>query len=101
ARRMEVFTATYNRQLQPITAPEALILHEESFAQIKQPIIFTGNGALKWQSICKNPHANWILAVDNLPAMAELSHQQFKLQTFAVTAYAEPFYLKAFYSSKY
>ena len=100
ARRMEVFTATYNQQLQLLSTPEALVLNESSFNTTTSPIIFTGNGVAKWQSICANQQSHWITEVDLIAAMARLSHQQFKLQTFAVIAYAEPFYLKPFYSSK-
>jgi tRNA threonylcarbamoyladenosine biosynthesis protein TsaB len=56
ARRMEVFTAVYNMQLEVIAAPCAMILQEGSFEAFnKNEMNFFGTGAEKCLSIFKNP----------------------------------------------
>ncbi len=98
ARRMEVFTAVYTSALTPVMAPAAMILSSHSFTALldDKPIIFTGNGAAKWQAQCIHPNATFTI-LHNLPAaMAHLSYTAFLQHQFANLAYTEPFYLKEF-----
>lgn len=100
ARRMEVFTATYDNMLRPVREPRALILDEGAFPELETgKIIFTGNGRNKLPaSIASHPNA---LLPDTEPGineqanMANLLYQQ---GSFADLAYAEPFYLKPFHT---
>ena len=101
ARRMEVFTATYDRNLNYITSPEALILGEQSFGEIldKGGVIFTGDGADKLPGIITgHPNARvW----DNRSSVNEqilMGEMAYNRAEFADIAYCEPFYLKAFYT---
>ena len=98
ARRMEVFTAIYNHDLTTALAPCAMVLDEHSFAEqlMQHKIIFFGSGAVKWQSICKNPNALFANVSNPANAMAALSNTYFKKQAFADLAYSEPLYLKEF-----
>src|SRR5699024_2694741 len=59
ARRMEVFTAIYDKQLNEMAAPHNIILTEESFTGFlsKHTITFFGNGSNKFQAICSHPNA--------------------------------------------
>ncbi|MFN2439547.1 MAG: tRNA (adenosine(37)-N6)-threonylcarbamoyltransferase complex dimerization subunit type 1 TsaB, partial [Chitinophagaceae bacterium] len=59
ARRMEVFTAIYNKNFDEIIAPHNLILTENSFGEVlkTKQILFFGNGSNKLQAINKNPNA--------------------------------------------
>jgi tRNA threonylcarbamoyladenosine biosynthesis protein TsaB len=101
ARRMEVFTATYDRKLLCITSPEALILSEHSFARILENdrVLFTGNGAKKLsKTISEHPNAWVIDGESSIEEQAVLGEIAYGLAEFADIAYAEPFYLKAFYS---
>ncbi len=97
ARRMEVFTAIYDRHPAIILSPRALVLEEQSFKeQLNNKIIFFGSGSGKWHSICRNSNALFEV-VSILPeAMADLSWQFFCRKQFADLAYSEPYYLKDF-----
>lgn len=101
ARRMEVFTALYTPAMEPILAPEARILDQDSFRDLlaDQVVIFTGSGAPKLQAILDHPHAVFSQVQHNASHLAKLAFQAFMNQFFANLAYAEPFYLKAFYSA--
>ncbi len=97
ARRMEVFTAIYDKELKMIMEPTALILNEHSFEKelSANRIMFSGNGASKWASIC--PINTTFKNVSILPAaMSKISHTYFIKKQFADLAYGEPFYLKEF-----
>ena len=98
ARRMEVFTAVYNSTLNNIMPPVAMVLDENSFSALlhQQPIIFSGNGSVKWQKICKHPNASFAKLTGISFALANLSHIAFLQHQFADLAYTQPFYLKEF-----
>jgi tRNA threonylcarbamoyladenosine biosynthesis protein TsaB len=99
ARRMEVFTALYDLQLFPVLEPCAMILEENSFANrlLNNKILFLGNGAKKWEIICKNESALFMPVSNNPLAMSKLAHDKFKNNDFANLAYCEPLYLKEFF----
>ena len=100
ARRMEVFTAVYNEELKTVKEPHALILHETCFAEFKQQYIyFFGNGAAKWQTICKLPNANFIDITWNTASMIEMAFEKLNAKQFASLVYATPFYLKEFHNT--
>ncbi len=101
ARRMEVYTAIYDKQLQIIKQPEATILTSHSYSAIlqKRKVLFTGNGMLKFKTIA--PFANATFANPKVDAlnMAGLSFQKLQKQQFEDVAYTEPFYIKAAYTT--
>lgn len=100
ARRMEVFTAIYDRNLSIISQPAALILEADSYEDVlaNNNIVFFGSGAPKWKSICKHPNALFEL-VEILPeSVSKLSNSCLTQNLFANLAYAEPLYLKDFQS---
>lgn len=101
ARRMEVFTALYTPELEPLLEPEARILDQDSFRNLldKQVIIFTGSGAAKLQAILDHPNAVFSSVKHSAKQLATLANRAFADQKFANLAYCEPFYLKAFYSA--
>ena len=96
ARRMEVFTATYNRQLHEIDPPATLILDEHSYAEIlqQQPVVFCGNGAQKFSRICNHNNAHFFQNNKLVDAMAALSIRFFNDQSFADLVHTEPLYVK-------
>jgi len=102
ARRMEVFTGLYSREMNRIHEPSALVLDEQSFsAQLaEQRIGFVGNGAAKWKNICQHPHAVFPEAIHNAGHFAKMSLQAYHLKQFADLAYAEPFYTKEFFNTQ-
>jgi tRNA threonylcarbamoyladenosine biosynthesis protein TsaB len=101
ARRMEVFTAVYNEDLQEIVAPKAMILDELSFTEElnDHSLVCFGNGSLKWKNVSRYPN---VLFIDEKPdiakSLAKLASSLYLTQNFANLAYAEPVYLKEFYS---
>jgi tRNA threonylcarbamoyladenosine biosynthesis protein TsaB len=98
ARRMEVFTAIYNRGLNEITKPHALILDMESFKNelSEYPVIFTGNGSEKFKAICKHQHAIFLDAPKPEVSMCSLSYNYYKSLRFSDLIISEPQYIKAY-----
>jgi tRNA threonylcarbamoyladenosine biosynthesis protein TsaB len=102
ARRMEVFTATYDRNLICISPPQALILDENSFAEWleKGTIIFTGNAIKKLhKTITSHVNARISESEASLGEQVILGTRAYANKEFAGLAYTEPFYLKAFFST--
>ena len=100
ARRMEVFTAVYNSSLQEIYEPHSRILDALSFDELlrRQKMLFLGNGSLKFQQICQNANAIFKKLALNPFALSELTYKNFIGNNFATLAYAEPLYLKEFFT---
>lgn len=99
ARRMEVYTAGYNKDMEPLFDTKAHILQEDSFGEYleKGKVVFIGNGAGKFQEICTHPNA--LFLSDRLPSAGEMTQkafEKFKVQDFESVAYFEPYYLKDF-----
>lgn len=99
ARRMEVYTAFYDIELNKISETTNLIIDKYSFQTPLQyrPIVFFGNGAEKCKKVITHPNA---IFIDNINALAKnmisLSYEKFKNNNFVDVAYFEPFYLKPF-----
>ncbi|HET6769734.1 MAG TPA: tRNA (adenosine(37)-N6)-threonylcarbamoyltransferase complex dimerization subunit type 1 TsaB [Chitinophagaceae bacterium] len=100
ARRMEVFTAMYSKDLQTIKGPAAVTLNEKEFDEelANHRICFFGNGSDKFRSIKKNENAFFSLIDTDASHMVSLSEDMFRQKEFADVAYAEPLYLKEFYT---
>lgn len=100
ARRMEVFTALYNAELQEIIPPSALILEENSFEnELKNHVIvFCGNGSFKWQNICKHNNAVFSDMIYNMNDLATAAWNKYTEKNFADLAYTEPLYVKNVYT---
>lgn len=100
ARRMEVFTAMYSKDLKTIKEPAAITLNEKSFDEelTEGSICFFGNGSDKFRAIKKNENAFFSLVVTDASHMVSLSQDKFMRKEFADLAYAEPLYLKEFYT---
>lgn len=100
ARRMEVFTAVYNLQLQKIVEPTAMILNENSFEDLLQQhtIVFNGNGADKFKNVLKNNNAIFQNIQHDAGHMQTIAENMNLLKSFADKAYSEPYYLKEFFT---
>lgn len=99
ARRMEVYCAVYNNQLDAVETTTAKIIDEKSFISLlnKHEIYFFGDGAEKCKTIITHPNAKFILNIfPSATYMAEMAENKYKLNTFEDVAYFEPFYLKDF-----
>ncbi|MGL4908380.1 MAG: tRNA (adenosine(37)-N6)-threonylcarbamoyltransferase complex dimerization subunit type 1 TsaB [Bacteroidales bacterium] len=102
ARRMEVYTAMFNTQLQSLTPTTAMELTEESFANelATQRIVFMGSGSHKFQSLQSNPNAVFIEVSPSAIGMIHLAEEHYAMQNFEDLAYFEPLYLKDFVALK-
>ncbi len=100
ARRMEVFTAVYNKSLQEIVAPTALIITKNSFSNLllTNRVLFCGNGNNKLQTVLCHQNATFIESSASAIELAQLANNYWKEKRFANLAYSEPLYLKDFYS---
>jgi tRNA threonylcarbamoyladenosine biosynthesis protein TsaB len=103
ARRMEVYTATYDVDLSIIEAVRAVVVDEYFVEQLSKasPMFFCGNGALKCASILEIiPN----VIIQDLPCsasfMASIAQEKFSNQQFEDVAYFEPFYLKDFIAAQ-
>lgn len=102
ARRMEVFTALYQPDLSIISPISALILTPDSFASelSNSSILFFGDGAKKWQTICQHTNALFREVSWNAANMVELAHQFYQNKQFSLLAYSVPEYGKGFHSTR-
>ena len=100
ARRMEVFTAVYNRELHEQWASQAVVLQTDTLQELLQQhtITFVGNGSPKFQLITSHAHAIFKSVTVNASHLTVLAYRLLLQQKFADLAYAEPFYGKEFYS---
>lgn len=97
ARRMEVFTATYNYLLEETTATLAHIIDESSFASQQLPSYYFGNGAAKCVATLTHPNLHYLENIQcSASGMAALAEAAFEEKRFEDVAYFEPYYLKDF-----
>lgn len=103
ARRMEVYSAIYDRSLKEIRSIRADIIEADTFQEYldQRPIVFFGNGSTKCKTVINHPNAIFIDNIHPLASnVAPLAEQKFRREDFASTAYFEPFYLKDFQATK-
>jgi len=100
ARRMEVFTALFDNQMNQIESTSAKVLDERSYQDQlnNNSILFFGDGSNKFKElILKNENAKFIEDFElSARSMVELALEKFKKCKFEDIAYFEPFYLKEF-----
>jgi tRNA threonylcarbamoyladenosine biosynthesis protein TsaB len=100
ARRQEVFMAVYRRDLMEVCPPRTYILESEFFVNLlnQNRILFCGSGTVKWSKVCDHPNALFFTDRLNTGIFASLSYEYFQQKTFYDLSYAEPDYLKDFYT---
>jgi len=103
ARRMEVYSAVFDRHHIQVRETEAEIIGEESFKELleKGKVCFLGDGAEKCVDFIK--HKNALFLAGKYPSsheMAILADHKYKDKAFEDLAYFEPFYLKDFVAGK-
>jgi tRNA threonylcarbamoyladenosine biosynthesis protein TsaB len=103
ARRMEVYAAVFDSELNEVRGTKAQIIDEDSFeaySQNKRTYI-VGSGAEKIKKALDRP--NFLFKTDIVPSakeMALLSQIKFAQKEFEDVAYFEPYYLKDFILQK-
>jgi tRNA threonylcarbamoyladenosine biosynthesis protein TsaB len=98
ARRLEVYTALFDMSLHQLSDTEAMIISENSFAEILsvQKICFFGSGAEKCREIIKNPNAIFVDVENSASGLVYPAVEAYNNKQFENIAYFEPFYLKDF-----
>ena len=100
ARRMEVFTALFDRNAQVYKNARALILSKDSFREelISNQIIFFGNGASKFENLQPGPNSTF----KSIPLMPEImagcSYKKYLQCDFSNLPYSQPLYIKDFHT---
>jgi tRNA threonylcarbamoyladenosine biosynthesis protein TsaB len=104
ARRMEVYTALFDRQGNRIRSTSAEIIDENSFVELLQgsKVLFFGDGAAKCREVLSR-YPNAIFDTDFFNSAIHLTNGAtlaFESEQFEDIAYYEPFYLKDFIAGK-
>lgn len=102
ARRMEVYTAVFDEHGKRLTKTESKILDASSFNKEleEKSVLFTGNGAEKFQSLINNKNARFTVQMPHASGMRIIAWRKLKAGEFEDIAYFEPFYLKDFVAGK-
>ena len=103
ARRMEVYSAVYNRALKPVRGIQADVVDSDTYKEYldRGPVYFFGDGSDKLRSVIQHPNAHFIANINPLAKyMFPLAERKFVREEFADVAYSEPFYLKDFVAIK-
>ena len=99
ARRMEVYSALFDKDFEPIKPTAPVILEEYAYEDIlaEQKVLFFGDGSGKSKDVIK--HENAFFVDDIVPSAEEvalLAHAKHKTKSFENVISFEPFYLKEF-----
>jgi tRNA threonylcarbamoyladenosine biosynthesis protein TsaB len=99
ARRMEVFTAVYDRALRPVMPVQAMVVDENSFKELlkEHDIYFFGNGAKKCMDTINHLCAHYIDGITpQAKNMLPLADKRFHEEKFEDVAYFTPEYYKQY-----
>ena len=103
ARRMEVYSAVYDRSLHEVRPIGADIVEADTYKSYleEHPVFFFGTGADKCQSVIRHPNARFVDGIVPLAKwMFPLAERSLHLGEKQDVAYFEPFYLKEFVAIK-
>lgn len=104
ARRMEVYAAVFDANLNKIKDTEAMVMDENSFAELRQNhrLWLFGDGAPKLNKLFENqPNISIVEGFRPSAAyMRPLAEKALQKHDFVDVAYFEPFYLKDFIAGK-
>lgn len=100
ARRMEVYTAIYDFNLQEMASPSAIILDENAFSdRLKYTrIFFSGEGSIKFKNLTANTNAIFIDVSISSESIATISLKKYETNLFENLPYAKPLYIKDFHT---
>ncbi len=98
ARRMEVYTSLFDKDMNLLLETQAKIIDEQSYQDYFEQghtIVFSGNGAPKCQNVIKSPQANFSSVISSASNLAPLSFLAFQKNDFCDAAYFSPSYFKS------
>ena len=99
ARRMEVYSAIYDRALKQQRETRADIVDGDTYREFLDlhPVYFFGNGAAKCMETINHPNAHLIKGIEPLAKyMFPLAERRWVQKEYEDVAYFVPFYLKDF-----
>ena len=99
ARRMEVYSALYDRALKPVRGIQSDVVDGDTYRQWleERPVFFFGNGAAKCIETIGHPNAHLIEGIEPLAKwMMPLAEKKMLNGIYEDVAYYVPFYLKDF-----
>ena len=102
ARRMEVYSAVYDRALKAVRPVGADVIDAHSYEAYlnEHPVYFFGDGAAKCRETITHPNAHFLDKIHPLAKnMFPLAEKRIAAGAFEDVAYFEPFYLKQFVAS--
>lgn len=97
ARRMEVYRAIYDQQLQSTAEPEAVIIESTVFDHYLSQgkyLLLGGNGAPKTREILDHPQVHFVPILASARYLIPFAMEAYREGRFVDVAYVEPFYLK-------
>ena len=98
ARRMEIFTALYDFELNIVSPYDSKIIDADFLKEFRSRIIVSGgNGIVKMKQIVSNEKFIYINFLLLEKSIVILSNQAFNSEVFANIVYSEPIYLKPVY----
>ena len=103
ARRMEVYSAVFNADNEPLREIKAEVLQEELYQTYldKGLVYFIGNAVEKTKSVIVHPNARFVEGkLPSASTMGNLAELKYKKNDIEDVAYFEPFYLKDFVAVK-
>lgn len=103
ARRMEVYSAIYDRALKTVREIRADIVGEATYKEYldERPVFFFGNGAEKCREVIKHPNAHFISGIEPLAKnMFPLAERKLMNGMTEDVAYFVPLYLKDYIALK-
>lgn len=99
ARRMEVYSAVFNKSKKEIRETRAEIINEDSFVEFTQTnkVLIIGSGADKCKTLLTDKNISFdTTIVPSAREMCHLSYEKIQQKDFDNVAYFEPYYLKDF-----
>lgn len=104
ARRMEVYTAIYDTEMNVQQETEAKIIEEDAFAELlkTKKLIFAGNGAAKCKATFAHTDQAIVLTEVGCSArsLGKVAWKKYQEEAFEDLVVFEPFYLKDFVAIK-
>ena len=100
ARRMEIFTAVYDKNLTTILQPQNMVVQTGSFADVLAAgrVLFFGNGSKKMEPVIQDAHAIFRDIPFSATHLSVAALKRFRHNEFTPLALSGPLYLKEFYS---
>jgi tRNA threonylcarbamoyladenosine biosynthesis protein TsaB len=98
ARRLEVYSAFFDKNYAKIRETKAEIIDKNSFQETSEILHLIGDGAMKFKEILTDEKFKYYPEIQ-FPSAADMSlisFQKFQIKQFEDVAYFEPFYLKDF-----